>query len=123
FVKRTLQTALLIAMTDLPNGRGSQRNHAGNAGRADTLGQWQKRGGPQDDSHRLHAAAQQFLQLLLVLGCDFNTKCRIGHTQSMRPVVRMRIPSHGQSTSRLPPAPSARRIANSRPWAKDRPSE
>jgi hypothetical protein len=39
----------------------------------DALGQFRKRHGPEDDSHLLYAAAQQFSQSLPVLVCDINT--------------------------------------------------
>jgi hypothetical protein len=71
-------------MADLPNGLRSQRNNGGNPRRATAFGQLQKRDGPQDDPHRLHTAAQQFPQRLLVLGCDFDTQGWTGHTLSMR---------------------------------------
>src|SRR3954452_8415416 len=66
FIECPFQPPFLVAVADLPNRLGSQRDNVGNAWGANTLGELQERRGAQHDSHRLYAAAQQFSDILLV---------------------------------------------------------
>ena len=52
--------------------------------RAGTLGQLQQSQGAQDDSDLLHAAAQQALELFLILRRDVDAQGWTTHTLSMR---------------------------------------
>src|SRR3979409_206985 len=53
-VEGTIQTSLLVAMSDFPNRLRSQRHKAGNARRTDAPCELKQRERPQHDSHLLH---------------------------------------------------------------------
>jgi hypothetical protein len=78
------EAALFISMADLANRLWRQWDNRGNPRGTDALGQLRKRHGAENDSHLLHAAAQQFSKFLPVLGCDRNTQGWTGHALSMR---------------------------------------
>ena len=72
-----------VAVADFPNRLRSEWNNAGNTRRTDAFGELQKRYRPQDDSYLLNAAAQQGLQLLLVLPFNLDAQGGTSHTMSM----------------------------------------
>src|SRR5215467_4146035 len=84
FIERSFQAALLITMANFADRLRRQWNHGGNARRTYPLTQLQKRQGAQNDSNRLHSAANQLLEFFLILGGDFDTQRRTTHTLSMR---------------------------------------
>ena len=71
-------------MANLTNGLRREWNCAGDAWRADTLGQLQQRQGAQNNSHLLYAAAQQALEFPLVVSGDLDAQSWTSHTLSMR---------------------------------------
>src|SRR5665213_1189125 len=83
FIKRAFKAPLPVAMADLPNRLRSQRQNASYMRRADPFSQLQERDRPQHHTHLLHTAAQQRLQLFLVLLCDFDMQGGASHTPSM----------------------------------------
>ena len=78
-IQRTFEAPFAVAMADLPNRLWRERNSGRNARRADAVAELQKRYGAQDNSHLLHAAAQQRFQLFLILLGDFDPQGGTGH--------------------------------------------
>ena len=82
-IKRSLEAAFLVAMTDLSDRLLSQGNPTRDLGRADSLCQLQEHCRAKHDSDRLFSTLQHLPQLLLVLVVNFESQCRRCHDSSM----------------------------------------
>jgi hypothetical protein len=71
-IQSTIQPALLVTMAQPPNRLRREGDQLGDLRRAGAFSQLQQRQRPQDDAYLLHAAFQQFAQLLLVFFGDID---------------------------------------------------
>ena len=82
-IQRRIQATLVVAMGDLADRFGGQRNRLCHLGRRNLIGQQPQSQRPQNHAHLLNSAAQQFPEFGEILGLDLDRDRAARHASSM----------------------------------------